>query len=77
MPNPSDSFHLCDQSGSSGAFVSPGWWEDTDGLVVARQAVDTGLDENEAELGVLVLSVALEMLADSDSLKIEKLVYSQ
>jgi hypothetical protein len=32
--------------------------------------VDTGLDENETELGVLVLSVALEMLADSDSLKI-------
>jgi len=30
--------------------------------------VDTRLDENETELGVLVLSVALEMLADSDSL---------
>jgi len=30
--------------------------------------VDTGLDENKAELGVLVLSVALEMLADGDSL---------
>lgn len=30
--------------------------------------MDTGLDENETELGVLVLSVALEMLADSDSL---------
>jgi hypothetical protein len=30
--------------------------------------VDTGLDENETELGVLVLAVALEMLADSDSL---------
>jgi len=30
--------------------------------------VDTGLDENETELGVLVLSVALEMLADGDSL---------
>jgi hypothetical protein len=32
--------------------------------------VDTGLDENEAELGVLVLAVALEMLADGNSLKI-------
>jgi len=30
--------------------------------------MDTGLDENETELGVLVLSVALEMLADSDGL---------
>jgi hypothetical protein len=30
--------------------------------------VDSGLDENETELGVLVLSVALQMLADSDSL---------
>jgi hypothetical protein len=30
--------------------------------------VDTGLDENEAELGVLVLAVALKVLADSDGL---------
>lgn len=73
MPNPAEFSHLCDQSGSSSTLVSPGWWEDTDGLVVAGQAVDTGLDENEAELGVLVLSVALEMLADGDSLKVEKL----
>lgn len=32
--------------------------------------MDTGLDENETELRVLVLAVALEMLADSDGLKI-------
>lgn len=30
--------------------------------------MDTGLDENQAELGVLVLAVALEVLADGDSL---------
>jgi len=30
--------------------------------------VDTGLDENEAELGILVLTVALKMLADRDGL---------
>jgi len=30
--------------------------------------VDAGLDENKAEFRVLVLPVALEMLADSDSL---------
>lgn len=31
--------------------------------------MDTGLDQNEAELRVLVLAVALEVLADSDSLE--------
>jgi len=60
--------HLCDQSTGSGALVSPGWWEDTDGLVVAGETVDTGLDENKTEFGVLVLSVALKMLANRDSL---------
>jgi hypothetical protein len=30
--------------------------------------VNSGLDENETELGVLVLSVALKMLANSDGL---------
>jgi len=30
--------------------------------------VDTRLDENQSELGVLVLSVSLKMLADSDGL---------
>jgi len=30
--------------------------------------VDAGLDENEAELSVLVLAVALKVLPDGDSL---------
>jgi len=60
--------HLCDHGAGSGTLVSPGWRKDTDGLVVAGETVDTGLDENETELGVLVLSVALKMLADSDGL---------
>ena len=30
--------------------------------------MNAGFDENEAELGVLILSVALKMLANSDSL---------
>lgn len=30
--------------------------------------MDTGLDENEAELAILVLAVALKVLADGDSL---------
>lgn len=40
--------------------------------------MDTGLDENEAELGVLVLAVALEVLADGDSLgrKLAKIQYN-
>ena len=32
--------------------------------------MNTGLDENKTELGVLVLAVTLEVLADSDSLDI-------
>lgn len=59
---------LCDKGGGGGALVAPGGGQDTDGLVVAGQTVDTGLDQNEAELGVLVLAVALEVLADSDGL---------
>jgi hypothetical protein len=30
--------------------------------------VDTGLDENQAELAVLVLAVALKVLSDGDGL---------
>lgn len=59
---------LCDKGGGGGALVAPGGGQDTDGLVVAGQTVDAGLDQNEAELGVLVLAVALEVLADSDGL---------
>merc|ERR1712078_736789 len=36
--------------------------------VVTRQAVDAGLNENETELGVLVLAVLLEVLAHGNSL---------
>ena len=32
--------------------------------------MNSGFDKNEAELGVLVLSVPLKMLADGDSLRI-------
>lgn len=59
---------LCDEGGGGGALVPPGGGEDTDGLVVAGQTVDAGLDKNQAELGVLVLAVALEVLADGNSL---------
>lgn len=39
---------LCDHGGSGGALVPPGRGKGTDGLVVAGETVDTGLDENEA-----------------------------
>ena len=74
LSTPSSSNHLpdaclCDKSRSSRALVSPGRRQGTDGLVVAGETVDPGLDQNEAELAVLVLAVALEVLADSDGLK--------
>lgn len=63
-----DSLRLGDNGGGGGGLVSPGRGEYTDGLVVAGETVDTGLNENQAELGVLVLAVALEVLADGNGL---------
>jgi hypothetical protein len=37
-------------------------------LVVTRETVDAGLDQDETVLGVLVLAVTLKMLADRDGL---------
>ena len=51
--------HLGDDGAGGGGLVLPGGRQDTDGLVVASETVDTRLDENETELGVLVLAVAL------------------
>jgi hypothetical protein len=62
--------HLCNHGGGSGGLVSPCWWKNTNGLVVTGETVDSGLDENETELGVFILSVALEMLADGNGLGI-------
>ena len=38
--------------------------------------MDTGLDQNEAELAVLVLAVALEVLADSNGLETLSTTYT-
>ena len=46
----------------------PGRWELLGALVVACQPVDTALDQNQSELGVLVLAVPLQMLAHGDGL---------
>jgi hypothetical protein len=62
------SFRLSDHSGSSGGLVLPVGRKLTSGLVVTSKTVDTGLDKNQTELGVLVLAVTLKMLADGDSL---------
>lgn len=59
---------LSDQGAGSGALVLKGGREDTDGLVVAGQAVDPRLDQNETEFAVFVLAVALEVLADGNGL---------
>ena len=59
---------LSDQSGGSGGFVLPGGSQDALRLVVPSQPVDPGLDHNEPELGVLILPVLLQMLADVDGL---------
>lgn len=48
--------------------VAPVGGENAGALVVARQTVHTGLDQNEAELGVGVLAVLLQVLAHADSL---------
>ena len=37
-------------------------------LVVASETVNTALDQNQTELGVTVLSVALQVLSDGDGL---------
>ncbi len=60
---------LCHERAGGRALVPPGRWQGADGLVVAGQTVDAGLDEDEAEFAVLVLAVALEVLADRDGLR--------
>lgn len=59
---------LGDQGGGGGRLVLPVWRKDTGGLVVSGETVDTGLDQDESELGVLVLSVLLKVLSHVDSL---------
>lgn len=59
---------LCNNSASSRTLILPRRRQRAHGLVVPRQAVDPGLDEDEAEFAVLVLAVALEVLADGDGL---------
>lgn len=59
---------LSDQSRGRSRFVLPDGGQLTSLLVVASKAVDTGFNENQTVLGVLVLAVAFKMLANGDSL---------
>lgn len=65
---PHSNARLCDEGGSSRRVVLERRRDLLPCLVVTSKAVDTGLDENEAELGVLVLAVDLQVLADGDRL---------
>lgn len=63
---------LVDQSRGRGRLVLPVRRQDGNGSVVSSQSVDSRLDQNQSELGVLVLSVSLQVLSDRDSLLDQK-----
>ena len=60
--------HSCNEGGSSCRIVLERWRNLLPCLVVAGETVDTRLNENEAELGVLVLAVDFQVLTDGNSL---------
>lgn len=59
---------LCDQSSSGCGLVLPVGLELTNAAIVASKSVDAGFDQNQAELGVLVLLGHVQVLLDRDSL---------
>ena len=59
---------LSDEGGGGGGLVLESRGHSAHALVVASEAVDSRLDEDETELGVLVLAVLLEVLAHTDGL---------
>jgi len=61
-------YNLGHQGGGGGALVLPGGRQNTLGLVISGQSVDSALNKNESELGVLVLPVSLKMLSDGHGL---------
>jgi len=60
--------NLCNEGGSGGRVVFEGWGNLLLRLVVSGETVDTGLDQDETELGILILAVDLEVLTNRDSL---------
>lgn len=59
---------LRDQSSGVLGLVAPGGGEGLGGLEVAGEAVDAGLDQTEAVLGIEILAVGVQVLADRDGL---------
>lgn len=59
---------LRDQGGRGARLVLPGRGQHRRALVVPGKAVNAALDENEAELAVAVLPVALQVLAHANGL---------
>ena len=59
---------LSDHRGGSSTLVLPVSRKLTSGTVVPRQPVDTTLDKNQTELGILILTIAFQMLTDGNSL---------
>eukprot|EP00401_Gymnodinium_catenatum_P012217 CAMPEP_0117579066 /NCGR_PEP_ID=MMETSP0784-20121206/64396_1 /TAXON_ID=39447 /ORGANISM="" /LENGTH=102 /DNA_ID=CAMNT_0005378887 /DNA_START=102 /DNA_END=407 /DNA_ORIENTATION=+ len=57
-----------DERRRSGGHVLPSRRQGFDALVIPREAVDATLDQDQPELGVLVFTVAVEVLADGDRL---------
>ncbi|GET92071.1 40S ribosomal protein S13, putative [Leishmania tarentolae] len=55
--------HLRDHGGGRAGLILPGGRQLLDALVVAGQAVDAGLNQDEAVLGIAILGVAFEVLA--------------
>ena len=60
--------HYSDEGVSFLGLVSPGGWKRLDVAVVASESVDSALNKNESELGVLVPTTLLQMLSDVHSL---------
>lgn len=59
---------LGNEGGSSRGLVLECWSDGTDLLVVSCETVNSRLDENQTELRVGILAVALEVLSDRDGL---------
>ena len=56
----------CNEGRGGGRVVLERWGDLLLGLVVTSKTVDTRLDQDETELGVLVLAVRLKVFADSN-----------
>ena len=62
-PTPPKQGSSCNQRGSSSRFVFESGWNLLLGLIIARKTVNARLDQDQAELRVLVLAVRLQVLS--------------